>query len=364
LASEERILLVRLSHLGDVVHALPVFHALRSAHPGARIAWAVEPEFAGLLEGLAGLDRAILFQRRRGAAAWPRLASELAAFAPTWIVDAQGNLKSAAVGLCAPSARRSGLHRRDWREPLGARVLHDRAAPVARDEPHAVDRMLALAEHACGTRGEANFELSLSATELAGGAQALAAVLGSPPRAGDVVLALSAPGDVRSWPTAHWVLLARTLARAGRRVLALSGPGEIEVGRRVAGLLADEPGVHSWIGQRGLRELAAALTLAARAGARYVGVDSGPLHLAAACGLPVVVLEGPQSHTRTGPWPPPEREPARPRHAVVRAAQSPACAPCFARTCSHAEGPVCMERLLPALVADAVERAFRVARDR
>ena len=59
MAQEERILLIRLSHLGDVVHALPLFHALREARPDARIAWAVEPEFAGLLDGLPGLERTI-----------------------------------------------------------------------------------------------------------------------------------------------------------------------------------------------------------------------------------------------------------------------------------------------------------------
>ena len=108
------------------------------------------------------------------------------------------------------------------------------------------------------------------------------------------------------------------------------------------------------IGQRGLREYAAALSCAARAGVRYVGVDSGPLHLAAACGLRVIALEGPQSHLRTGPWPIPERESQRARHAIVRSAEVLACAPCYSRVCSHREGPVCMSRLAPQRVLAAL----------
>jgi ADP-heptose:LPS heptosyltransferase len=125
----------------------------------------------------------------------------------------------------------------------------------------------------------------------------------------------------------------------------LSGPEEAQAGAQLAQELAQVEGIQSWIGQRGLRELAGAFTAAARAGVRYVGVDSGPLHLAAACGVSVVALEGPQSHLRTGPWPVPERDGAQPRHRVVRSDEPLACAPCFSRRCQHAEGPVCMSRL-------------------
>ncbi len=354
LALEERILLIRLSHLGDVVHALPLFHALRAAHPHARLAWAIEPQFAGLIQGLPGLERSILFERRGGATAWLALAAQISSFNPTWIVDAQGNLKSAAVSLCAPSARRSGLHRRDWREPAGSWVLHDWAEPTTALPAHAIDRMLALCAHVGGPTTQPCFELCLSSEELLRGERALSSALGSAPAPGDVLLALSSAGDVRSWPLTRWIELARELARSGRRVLAISGPGEIEIGRLFAAQLDAEPGVRSWIGQRGLRELGAALTIAARAKACYVGVDSGPLHLAVAAGLSVVALEGPQSHLRTGPWPPPERDAERACHRVVHSAEAPSCAPCFSRVCHHAQGPVCMGALEPRLVVAAL----------
>lgn len=355
MSDEERILLVRLSHLGDVVHALPLFHALRASFPAARIAWAVEPAFAGVLDGLPGLEQRILFARRDGARAWPRVAAALASFSPTWVIDAQANLKSAALSLCAPSARRSGLHKRDWRERAGARVLHDWAPPVEQDPAHAIDRMLVLARHVCGAEPAARFDPALSQAELEQGASALEQVLGAPPRAGDVLIALSSPRDVRSWPPQQAALLARSLAREGRRVLLLSGPEEAQAGEQLAADLAHEPGVRSWIAQRGLRALAAAFGAAAAARMRYVGVDSGPLHLAVACGMRVIALEGPQSHLRTGPWPVPERDGAAPRHAIVRSEEALECAPCFSRSCSHAQGPVCMSRLAPQLVQRVID---------
>ena len=64
--SPERILLVRLSHLGDVVHGLPLLGVLRRRWPRAEIGWVVQPEFSGLLEGIPGLDRLFLFDRQGG----------------------------------------------------------------------------------------------------------------------------------------------------------------------------------------------------------------------------------------------------------------------------------------------------------
>ena len=338
-----------------MLHALVVFHALRSAHPHARVGWVVEPAFAGVLEGLPGLDTIVPFARREGAGAWPRMAAAMAVFAPTWVVDAQGNMKSAAVSLCAASARRSGLHKHDWREAAGARALHDWAPATSVEPAHAIDRMLQLARYVGGTEFFPRFDPGLSQAELEGGTRALGLLFSGSPGAHDVILGVSSPGDVRSWPLAHWAELARGLARAGRRVLLISGPDEAPAGRQLEIELAGVPGLHSWIGQRGLRELAAAFGAAGKLGMRFVGVDSGPMHLAVACGLKVVALEGPQSHLRTGPWPPPERDGTPPRHRVLRSDEDLACAPCFARTCRHPEGPVCMGRLAPERVLRALD---------
>lgn len=355
--SPRRILIVRLSHLGDVVHALPVFHALRAAHPEAEIGWAVQPEFAGLLDGLPGLARIFFFDRQGGAAAWPRLWHELREFAPEWAVDCQGNAKSAAVAFGSGARRRSGLHRSDWREPFASVVLTDSALPVGRPDAHAMDRMLALACHvapAADAHAAGRTDPGLSESEIEGGRARLESHFPEPdsPR---VILHLSSPGDVRSWPLGHFEALARDLSARGVQVLVLSGPEEEDVGRQLERSLLGLPRVRHWVGQRGLRALAAFFTAASEREARLVCCDSGPMHLAAACGLAVTSLAGPQDERRTGPWAPPAKGTSPGRHRSLRAEPAPACAPCLSRRCDHPAGPVCMIGIAPQAVSRALE---------
>lgn len=350
-----RIALIRLSHLGDVVLALPLYHALRARFPSAEIAWVVQSEFAELVAGLPGLARAVRFERRGGARVWLALRDELARFAPDLAVDAQANLKSAVALLCTGAVRRVGLAARDWRERVGAIAANERVREVARADAHAMERVRALCEHFAPGLA-LRTDPALTDAEREGGREAFASRFGRAPGA-PVVLHVARAADVRSWPIDRTEALARALARCGRDVLALSGPGEVAEGERLAASTRDEPAIRHWIGQRGLRELAALFAAVADAGGALVGSDSGPAHLAAACALPVVVLAGPQSHRRTGPWPvaalDPGARPATP-HRAVRAAVEPACAPCLRRECRHAQGPVCMsgidvDRVLAAL---------------
>lgn len=364
MSANQRILIIRLSHLGDVVLTLPLFHALRARFPDARIAWVTQPEFAGLLNGMVGLERVFRFHRSEGAKAWPRLAHDLAGFAATLAVVVQGNLKAAGVALCAGSARRTGLHRQDWREGLGAWVLHDCAPPVAdtahaRFVPHEMDRVLALAKHVCATPAiglRADPGLSSEERELG---RHRWRELTREHGADCAVLHLAHPEDIRSWPPEHCSSLARSLAHAGSAVLVLSGPSEEALGREIERRLGTSDRIRHWVGQRGLRDLAGVFSAAAERGATYVGTDSGPMHLAAACGLRVVALAGPQSHLRTGPWPlarePDERSRARADgHTVLVSPTAPECAPCLGRRCTHLRGPVCMSEIPPGLVAAAV----------
>jgi len=349
-----RLLLVRLSHLGDVLHALPVYHALRLARPEASLAWAVQPEFAGLLRGLPGLVRTLPFRRRGGARAWLDLRRHLRSFAADWAVDAQGNAKSAAVTWLSGAPRRSGWHPSLWTEPLAARVLNDRTAPLEVDGPlHAVRRALHLARHLAPEVMPEDLPaalLALNDHELAGAERRYEELLGQ--AVAPVLLQLSAPGDVRSWPVEHQLELLRRLDREGRDVLVLSGPGEAALGRRVAEELAGAPRLRHWVGQRALRELAALFRVAGARGARLVSVDTGPLHLAAACELPVLGLAGPQDARRTGPWPLPGADSP---HRVLRAPEPLYCAPCLRRHCERPQGVACMEGIRP----EAVIRALR-----
>jgi ADP-heptose:LPS heptosyltransferase len=367
-SAPRRIALIRLSHLGDVVLALPVFHALRARWPDARIAWVVQREFAPLIEPLPGLERAIRFERRGGLRAWLALRDELASFSADLAVDAQGNWKSGFALACSGAPRRVALARRDRREPRGAFAATETCAAAAGE--HAFDRTLALCRHlsdgsgsselACESSDLVRRDPALSARELESGARELERRVGA---ARAVLLQLSPESDVRSWPVARAIELARALARAGRDVLVLSGPAEEREGAAAAEATRGEPRIRSWVGQRGLRELAALFTAAASRGASYAGADTGPTHLAAACGLPVTILCGPHSHLRTGPWPvaEPSHRGASP-HRAVRAAAQPDCAPCFARTCRHRDGPVCMTAIeVEDVLAGMAEASSRAA---
>jgi heptosyltransferase-1 len=344
-----RVLLVRLSHLGDVVHGLPVYHAMRARWPHARLGWVVQPEFAGLLRGLPGLEGALLFDRRGGVSAWPRLWRELRAFDADLAVDAQGNLKSAAITRLSGARRRIGLARADWRERAGHWVLHASAPPAA--GPHALDRMHGLARWIAAPGASADIsqrrDPALAADELAAGRAEFTRLVGTAPASSPVLLHVSDARDVRGWPREHWIELARTLADAARPVLVISGPAEAALGAEVRAALQGVQGCAHWVGQRGLRELAALFAAAAERGARLVACDSGPLHLAGSVGLTTLALAGPQDPRRTGPWPPRGAGP----HDWLHSAEDLACRPCLARRCTHAAGPVCMSRLTPAVVA-------------
>jgi len=294
-----RILLVRLSHLGDVVHALPVFHALRRRWPAAKLAWICQKEFAPLLAGLPGLDLCLLFNRGGGLRGLWRARREMAAFGPDLVVDAQGNLKSAMLSRLSTAPRRLGLAPDHWQEPLGARFMTEYAPQV--DGPHAIHKAASLVE-VIGDQSPLSFNLGLATADLREGAEGLAERFGG--GSGQKwILHLGRDGDPRTWPSECFARLARELAHRGDRALILSGPAEADAGQRLARELQDEDSVSHWIGQGDLRQLAGFLSAAAVQGVGFVAGDSGPSHLAAACGMRVRFLSGPQDPLLTGPWP-------------------------------------------------------------
>lgn len=348
--SPQRILLVRLSHLGDIVLALPVYHALRAAYPRAEVAWAVQPEFSDLVRGLPGVSKVFCFERRGGWRAWPKLRRDLEPFGADLAVDAQGNLKSAAALLCSGAPRRVGLHPRDWRERFGSRVLTEWTPPGEVPGTHAARRMERLARHFDPT-GELRFDPELTDVERSRGAQLADEWL--PAGETPLIVHLAAPRDVRSWPLDHYRGLLRRRASEGLPTLVLSGPAEVREGVVLREELRAEPALVHWVAQRGLRDLASFFDAAARRGAQLLGCDSGPVHVAAACGLRTLTLAGPQDAARTGPWP---HDPET-LHRELRASVEPACAPCFERKCRHERGPVCMSEIRPEHVIDNLQEA-------
>jgi ADP-heptose:LPS heptosyltransferase len=146
--SAERILIIRTSALGDVVHCLPVLTALRRERPEARIGWVVESAMAPLLEGHPDLDELLVVSLRRWRRApwarstWRELRGFLAAidrFSPSVVLDLMGNHKAGLIAALSGADRRVGLAHGERREPSSAIWISE---PVAALGPHAVDRAL------------------------------------------------------------------------------------------------------------------------------------------------------------------------------------------------------------------------------
>jgi len=333
------ILIIRLSALGDVVHVLPALAALREAFPRARIGWAVEERAATLLDGHPQIDVRHVIPRqsleraaRRGSAFTflreaSRTVGELRAGDYEVALDFQSNFRSSLLARLSGARRRIGQPAPFAKE--GSRLLMTETPdPVARSV-HKIERNLRLIAPlgvvpATPPRPVVPEPESsrLLAEQFVG---AKPPVLVHP--------GVSAFGAFKAWRKEGYAALARSLG--GRRVaVAWGGAAEREVALEVVAL------------SRGAAELApetrSVLDLAAllRRAALFVGADSGPLHLAAALGTPLVGLYGPKDPATYGPyW-------ANAR--VVR--KGVACSPCTLRRCAR---PECMTLI----TADEVREA-------
>jgi heptosyltransferase-1 len=275
-----RILFVKTSSLGDVVHNCPAVTDVARAIPDAVIDWVVEEAFAEAVRLHANVRRVIPLAIRRwrsaafAAATW----SEMSAFRAQLrsepydtVIDSQGLLKSALVASQA-LGRRHGFDRASAREPLAARFYDaGHAVPL---NLHAVDRNRQLAAAALGYRVDGPCEYGLRV------AQERASTPASNPYA--LLLTMTSRDD-KLWPEEHWRLLGNALASRG---IVCSLPwGTEEERHRCARIAVAIPG--AVLPDR--MPLAEIASLAR--GARFVvGVDTGLAHLAAALQVPVVGL--------------------------------------------------------------------------
>jgi heptosyltransferase-1 len=260
--------------MGDIVHALPAAASLKHGYPGCRVTWAVEPRWAPLLAGNPFIDRVVLLDRRTRAGlarAWRELRAERFDFA----VDFQGLVKSALVVCVARTERIYGFDRALAREPLAAMFYSDK---VHARSVHRVDRNLELAAAAGASTAVHSFPLppGRSEGELPAGAFVLTSPLGG--------------WRSKQWPLEYYARLAERLRRECGVPLVLNGPpAEREAMAAVGSALVHLSSIDGLID-------------ATRRAAAVVGVDSGPLHIAAALGKPGVALFGPTDPAQTGPY--------------------------------------------------------------
>jgi heptosyltransferase-1 len=289
-----RILIVKLSSLGDVVHALPVVQDIRRAHPDATIDWVVEPSFAPLLQRVQGLDQVIECALRRWTRAWWTRAvrAEFAAFRRQLrsrrydaVIDLQGLTKSAAIARMARGPSFGLANRTEGASHESpARWLVDRAIRI---EPriHALDRSRELAACALGYRVEGSPDFGLARR---------AAV---PPGRPTVVFVHGTSRADKLWPEADWIALGQRVIAAGWQVaLPQAEVAERARAERIAAALGAHASVWPAMGLGAVVERMAAVQ-------GVVGVDSGLSHIAVALDLPHVQLYNFPTAWRTGPLP-------------------------------------------------------------
>ena len=264
-----RILVVRLGSMGDVIHALPAVASLKHSFPHSRLSWVIKPRWAPLLEGNPFVDEIIPFNRTaREILATRRLLRrerfELA-------VDLQGLIQSALVAASAKADKIVGLARTQARESFAAMFY---SSAVRTTSLHRVDRYLELVAAAGASSLLRTFPLPPGKPE------------GTLPE-GPFVLACPLAGwGSKQWPLGHYAELA---GRLNIPVVVNGPPDALDVLNQIDGAQVHISGIQGLID-------------ATRRAQAIVGVDSGPVHLAAALGKPGVAIYGPTDPVSHGPY--------------------------------------------------------------
>lgn len=306
-----RVLVVRLSALGDVLFALETVAALKAARPDVAVDFLVADSFAALLAGHPQLDRVVVWPRKR-LGRLPAAVRELRRVRYDLALDLHGILKSSVPLALARARLKVGFAPPGSRE--GSHWFHHRSIPLPTPLPHRADRGLLLLA-ALGIP-VADTQPRLDAVEPPPGpldALPTPRVLLHP--------GTSAFAAFKRWPADRHAELARRLLARGIGVAVSHGPGEREL---VEPVLRAAPGAHDLDGTRlGLRGLAGAM----RRFDVVVAADTGPLHLACAMGASAVALFGPKDTAKYGP-----RSHGTARNVVLHA--DVPCRPCTRRDCA------------------------------
>jgi heptosyltransferase I len=283
-----RILIVRMSALGDIVHALPVLASLRAAYPTAEIDWLADQRYAGVLDFVTGLNQRII-----GRPGLVRAVQSLRERKYDAAIDLQGLFKSAAMARLSGATRVIGFERAALRE-RGAVWFYDETASVAA-EAHVIQKNLSVLPTLGVPDQAVRFPFVVPLSPVADAVAAEAATRG------DGGFALINPGG--GWPNKRWPperfgeLAARIRERHGLPSYVLWGEDEYMLADRIA---SGSTGAAVRAPRTTLGDL---IALSARARLMVSG-DTGPIHLAAAMGTPIVGLYGPTWPNRNGPWSP------------------------------------------------------------
>ena len=344
------ILIVKMSALGDVVHTLPALSALRRAYPHAQITWLIEEPAAPLIREHPALNRVLIWPRGRfihalSSRRWSDAIGILRSFTKElrdtyydMVIDFQALIKSGIWVLVARSRRKVGFGR-GMAHSEGSHIFLTERVPAVSMEIHALERSLLLLEAIGIPRGPVVYDLTIDKAATA----KVTKLLG--PEAANFSQRLVAIHPMTRWPTKCWepdrfAAVADALTQRGYKVVFT---GSLQDSNELDAIFARL--CHPALRLDGKLDLGSLVALLKRARVA-VTTDTGPMHMAAAVGTPVIAVFGPTAPNRTGPY--------GNRHRVIRAGV--ACSPCFSSTCrsSVAEKMACMKRIQAKAVTEAV----------
>ena len=295
----QSLLVIRLSSIGDIVHALPAVAALGESFPQADIHWLIETRFAPLLAGNPYVQRIIPLDTLSWRGHFPPL-STLADMLKTLtglrggayetVVDFQGLWKTALIAYLTGTKQRVGLAGPWLREPGAALLYTQRVSAAGRK--HVVEESLALAEHLGARVGRWQFPLPRTSADDRYVDDQLTRL-----EAHDFIIINPGGGwKSKRWAPENYALLLRRLeARLGSKFLLTGSPDEAEL---IAGILESAGTKRAFYFPSSVVQF---IALARRA-RLFLGGDTGPMHLAAAVGTPLVAIHGPTDPVRNGPF--------------------------------------------------------------
>jgi 3-deoxy-D-manno-octulosonic-acid transferase/heptosyltransferase-1 len=342
----DRILIIKLSAIGDVAHSLPFLEVLKQNFPNAGIDWLVEETSAEIIREHPDLDRVIVSRRKallkeiKRGGKWLRTTMEVVHFLKELrlrrydlIIDLQGLLKSGILLWLSKGKRKIGL--RGSRE--GARFFTTENPVPVKYKQHAIDRYLDVAEYLGCNLCPWDGKITVPASDKTFVENLLADIQGHKKKPLIVI------NPIARWKTKLWVperfgALANRLKHDFECDVVFTGSRHDRpiIDNMLKGI---EQTVINLAGQTSLKALAHLFSLSKV----VITTDTGPMHIAAAMGSKVVALFGPTDPRRTGPY--------GPGHRVIRAPDI-ACGPCFKKQCADMR---CMQNIPVAKVLGAVK---------
>lgn len=343
----QSILIIKLGAVGDVVHTLPVLDTLRAARPESHLGWVVEEAAAPILQGNPALNELIVLERRKlyGAPGLTYIRSwlwELRSRGYDTAIDPHNLFKTGLIALFSGAGIRVGF--RKLRE--GNFLFMNRWVDPPAGRAHAVEKYLSLLEPLGIARADWRVEFPLvwdPDHEKTADRFLSEKVLDSGKSGRDPVVAIN-PGA--NWPSKRWPpeKFARAadglIERLGARVVVLWGPGERPLAEAVAGAMTRPAVLAPETTLKGLMPLLRRCRL-------LISGDTGPLHLAAALGVPTVALFGPSDPRRNGPY--------GKGHEVVQSTRPPA-----THWQAKEKGGEWMEAIPVEAVVEAAERVLGI----